>query len=36
MKSMVSSVVPFERATEAWERTGRGEGVKNIIEGVRD
>ncbi|OAL54182.1 GroES-like protein, partial [Pyrenochaeta sp. DS3sAY3a] len=36
VKALISSVTPFERATEAWDRTGRGEGIKNLIEGVRD
>ena len=30
--AMVSSVVPFDRATEAWEKTKRGEGIKNQIQ----
>jgi D-xylulose reductase len=29
---LVTSVTPFERAPEAWEKTGRGEGIKNLIE----
>lgn len=36
VKPLISSVTPFERATEAWDKTARGEGVKNLIEGVRD
>src|SRR5690242_9961038 len=36
VKAMLSSVTPFEDATKAWERTARGEGIKNVIEGVRD
>ncbi|KAL3468128.1 GroES-like protein [Aspergillus heterothallicus] len=36
VKPLISSIVPFEQAAEAWERTGRGEGIKNLIEGVRD
>ncbi|KAF2146108.1 uncharacterized protein K452DRAFT_283394, partial [Aplosporella prunicola CBS 121167] len=32
---LVSSVVPFERAVEAWEATRRGEGIKNLIQGVQ-
>ncbi|KAL0258732.1 hypothetical protein SLS55_006235 [Diplodia seriata] len=36
VKPLISSEVPFERATEAWERTGRGEGIKNLIRGVLD
>jgi len=33
---LISTVTPFEKAPVAWERTGRGEGIKNLIEGVRD
>ncbi|KAL3440249.1 GroES-like protein [Aspergillus insuetus] len=33
---LISSTLPFEQAAEAWERTGNGEGIKNLIEGVRD
>lgn len=33
---LVSSVTEFEYATQAWDRTARGEGVKNLIEGARD
>ncbi|PCG94036.1 Alcohol dehydrogenase superfamily, zinc-type [Penicillium occitanis (nom. inval.)] len=36
VKELISSVTPFERAPEAWEKTGKGEGIKNLIEGVRD
>lgn len=36
VRPLISSEVPFERATEAWERTGRGEGIKNLIRGVED
>lgn len=36
LKPLISSVTPFEQATEAWEKTGRGEGIKNLIEGPRD
>lgn len=35
VKRMISSIVPFERAVEAWEKTMRGEGVKNLIAGVQ-
>lgn len=35
-KALISSVTPFEDAISAWEKTGRGEGIKNLIEGVRD
>ena len=36
LKSLISSITPFEKAPEAWEKTGRGEGIKNLIEGVQD
>ncbi|KAK2591327.1 hypothetical protein QQS21_010980 [Conoideocrella luteorostrata] len=36
VKAMISSSVPFEKATEAWEKTRKGEGIKNLIEGVKD
>ncbi|KAL4871121.1 hypothetical protein BDV12DRAFT_38027 [Aspergillus spectabilis] len=29
---LITSVTPYERAPEAWEKTGRGEGIKNLIE----
>lgn len=34
--ALLSSVTPFEEAILAWEKTGRGEGIKNLIEGVKD
>ncbi|KAF2202672.1 sorbitol dehydrogenase [Delitschia confertaspora ATCC 74209] len=30
--SLVSSITPLEHATIAWEKTARGEGIKNLIE----
>lgn len=30
---LISSVVPFEKATEAWEKTRKGKGIKNLIAG---
>ncbi|KAF2853609.1 GroES-like protein [Plenodomus tracheiphilus IPT5] len=36
VKPLISSVTPFESATEAWERTASGVGVKNLIRGVQD
>lgn len=36
VKSMVSSIVPFDQATEVWERTMRGKGIKNLIQGLED
>ena len=36
VKPLLNSVTPFEDATKAWEKTARGEGIKNLIEGVRD
>lgn len=29
---LISSVTSFERATEAWDKTNRGEGIKNLIQ----
>ncbi|KAI4641356.1 uncharacterized protein J4E78_010419 [Alternaria triticimaculans] len=34
VKPLISSVTPFEKATDAWEQTSRGEGIKNLIRGV--
>jgi D-xylulose reductase len=36
VKPLISTVTPFEEATKAWERTARGEGIKNLIQGVSD
>ncbi|GKZ21809.1 hypothetical protein AbraIFM66951_008727 [Aspergillus brasiliensis] len=36
LKPLISSITPFELAPTAWEKTARGEGVKNLIEGVQD
>lgn len=36
VRTLISSTVPFEKTTEAWERTRKGEGIKNLIEGVKD
>ncbi|KAK9459718.1 chaperonin 10-like protein [Lipomyces oligophaga] len=36
VKSLITKVLPFEEATEAWETTKRGEGIKTLIEGVKD
>ena len=36
VKSLISKIFEFEQAIEAWEATGRGEGVKNLIRGVKD
>lgn len=33
VKELITSIEPFERATEAWERTRKGEGIKNLIRG---
>lgn len=34
VKPLISSIVPFRDAAGAWETTKRGEGIKNLIEGV--
>jgi D-xylulose reductase len=36
VKELISNVFPFEKTTEAWETTKRGEGIKNLIQGVQD
>lgn len=36
VKPLISSVTRFEDALEAWDRTARGQGIKNLIEGVQD
>lgn len=36
VKRLITKVVPFERATEAWECTRKGEGIKTLIRGVED
>ncbi|KAJ4292747.1 hypothetical protein N0V90_009410 [Kalmusia sp. IMI 367209] len=36
VKPLISSTTRFEDATVAWEKTAKGEGVKNLIRGVQD
>ena len=36
VKPLISTIVPFEKAPEAWEMTKNGQGIKNLIEGVKD
>lgn len=36
LSALLSSVTPFEEAISAWEKTARGDGIKNLIEGVRE
>lgn len=36
VKELISKQFNFEEATEAWETTKRGEGIKNLIHGVKD
>lgn len=36
VKELISRVVGFEDATEAWEIAGRGEGIKTLIKGLSD
>ncbi|RMJ18081.1 hypothetical protein CDV36_002242 [Fusarium kuroshium] len=33
---LISSIVPFEKAADAWEKTRKGEGIKNLIQGVQE
>ncbi|KAF4447728.1 putative xylitol dehydrogenase [Fusarium austroafricanum] len=35
VSSLISSITPFEQAPEAWKKTMRGEGIKNLIRGVQ-
>ncbi|GFF48898.1 probable D-xylulose reductase A [Aspergillus udagawae] len=35
VRQFITRVFPFESATEAWETTRRGEGIKALIEGVQ-
>lgn len=34
--ALISSLVDFEHTTDAWEKTRKGEGIKNLIRGPRD
>lgn len=36
LKRLISSVTPFEDATQAWDKTARGDGIKNWIQGLQD
>ncbi|KOC15111.1 D-xylulose reductase A [Aspergillus flavus AF70] len=36
VKRLITSVTPFEQAPQAWDKTARGEGIKNLIQGVQD
>lgn len=36
VKELVSKHFTFEQTTEAWETTRKGEGIKNVIDGVKD
>lgn len=36
VKPLISTIVPFENAPEAWEMTKNGQGIKNLIQGVPD
>ncbi|KAI1739609.1 GroES-like protein [Xylaria scruposa] len=36
LKHFITNIFPFEKATDAWEATARGEGIKNVIEAPRD
>ncbi|KAJ8132296.1 hypothetical protein O1611_g1329 [Lasiodiplodia mahajangana] len=36
LRPFITNVFPFEQATDAWKATGRGEGIKNLIEGPKD
>ncbi|KAJ5917263.1 hypothetical protein N7466_010817 [Penicillium verhagenii] len=34
LKPLITKIVDFENVVEAWETTGRGEGIKTLIRGV--
>lgn len=34
LRSLITKVLPFEKVTDAWETTRRGEGIKTLIRGV--
>lgn len=36
VRDLITKHVEFEQATEAWETTRKGEGIKTLIRGVRD
>ena len=36
VREMITKKVSFEQATEAWETTRKGEGIKTLIQGVQD
>lgn len=36
VKELITGVLPFEQATDAWERAKKGEGIKTLIRGVHD
>ena len=36
VKELITGMEPFEKATSAWERTKKGEGIKTLIRGVQD
>jgi D-xylulose reductase len=36
VKSLITASVDFQDATQAWDMTARGEGIKNLIVGVQD
>lgn len=36
VKPLISTIVPFTKAPEAWQMTKNGHGIKNLIRGVQD
>ena len=36
LKNLISNIFDFEQATDAWEATKEGQGIKNMIRGYRD
>jgi D-xylulose reductase len=36
LKKLISNIFDFEKATDAWDATNNGRGIKNLIRGYRD
>lgn len=36
VKELITGLEPFEKATDAWERTRKGDGIKILIRGPPD
>ena len=36
VQELITDIVPFEKATSAWENTREGRGIKTLIQGPKD